>query len=163
MSLWRPHTEANTHRPTQRMHWVSIRHGFCIIAVFCCCHEVVFLLAPSEHYVICQKLFSPPALQQWAAWTLNTLERFLCFDQEPEVETRMICVLMYHHQVCFVITRLPHNKRGVLQGEKDKHLDKLNKAFTHYVWDCIFIFGSSNLYGQGRRFVCLGFWDLWNW
>lgn len=61
------------------------------------------------------------------------LERFLLFDPEPEVETRMMCVLMYHHQVCFVISRLPHNKRGVLQGETDKHLDKLNKAFTHSV------------------------------
>lgn len=125
--------------------------------MFCCCHEVVFLLAPSEPYVICQKPFSPTMLQRCAAWTLNMLERFLRFDQEPEVETQMICVLTYHHQVCFVITRLPHNKRGVLQGETDKYLDKLNKAFTHSVWDCIFIFGSSNLYVQGSWFVCLGF------
>ena len=68
-----------------------------------------------------------------------------------------VCVLMYHHQVCFVITRLPHNKRGVLHGETDKHLDKLNKALTHSVWDGVFIFGSSNLYVQGSWFVCLGF------
>lgn len=34
-------------------------------------------------------------------------------------------------RVCFAFIRLPHNKRGVLQGETDKHLDKLNKAFTH--------------------------------
>ena len=67
-------------------------------------------------------------------------------------------VLMYHHQVCFVITRLPHNKRGVLQVETDKHLDKLNKVFTRSVRDCIFVFGSSNLYVQGSWFVCLGFW-----
>lgn len=137
------------------MHWQSVHHGFCIIALFCCCHVVVLLLAPSGHYVICQKLFSPPALQQEAARTQNTSERFLWFDEEPEVETQMIRVLIYHHQVCFVITRLPHNKCRVLHGETDKHFDKLNKALTHTFWDCIFIFGSSKMFVQGSWLVCL--------
>lgn len=133
--------------------------------MFCCCHEVVFVLAQSGHYVIWRKLLSPPAPQRRAAWTLNMLERFLRFDPEPKVETRMICVLTYRHRVCFVITRLPYNKRGVLQAETDKHLDKLNKAPTRSFWDCIFIFGSSNLYVQASWFVCLVFFarDLWNW
>lgn len=52
---------------------------------------------------------------------------------------------------------LPHNKRGVSHGETDKHLDKLNKAFTRSFWDCVFIFVSSKLYVQGSWFVCLGF------
>lgn len=64
----------------------------------------------------------------------------------------MFCVLMYDHQVCFVITRF-----AAQQAETDKHLDKLNKAFTRSFWDCVFIFVSSNLYVQGSWFVCLGF------
>lgn len=132
-----------------------------MIAVFSCCHEVVFLLAASEHYVICQQLFSPLALQQWAASTLNMLEGFLRFDQVPEVETQMICVLTYRHQVCFAITQLPYNKREVLHGETDKHLDKLNKAFA----DClgVFIFGSSNLMYKRARLFGVFAGDLWNW
>lgn len=52
---------------------------------------------------------------------------------------------------------MPHNKHGVSHGETDKHLDKLNKAFTRSFWECVFIFVSSNLYVQGSWFVCLGF------
>lgn len=51
---------------------------------------------------------------------------------------------------------LPPNKRGVLHGETDKHLDKLNKPFTRSFWDCVFIFVSSNSYEESCRFICLG-------
>lgn len=52
----------------------------------------------------------------------------------------MICVLTYHHQVCFAVVQLLYDKRGVLQGKADKHLDKLNKALAQclglhiYLW-----------------------------
>lgn len=73
----------------------------------------------------------------------------------------MIRVLTYRRPVCFVITRLLHNKRGVLRGETDKHLDKLNKAIAQSFWGwSVFIFGSSDLYVQGSWFVCLGFFFL---
>ena len=90
----------------------------------------------------------------------------LQFDHEPEVETQMmcVCVLMYHHQVCFVIPRSPHNKRGVLQGETDKHLDKLNKAITRsFSGPCIYLWVLKLV--RTRQLVCLfGFLtrDLWN-
>lgn len=78
------------------------------------------------------------------------------------METQLICVLTCHRQVCFAITQLLHNKRKVLQGKTDKHLDKLNKASARCLGLCIYIW-VLKADVQGRWFVWGFASDLWNW
>lgn len=100
------------------------------------------------------------APQQPAAPTLNMSERFFFFfngltASQKWKKLQMIRVLTYRRRVCFVITRLLHNKRGVLRGETDKHLDKLNKAIAQSFWGwSVFIFRVLRLV-RTRELVCL--------
>lgn len=143
-------TVANTHKPTQIPPWVSARHGFGVL--------VLFWLSSRGHL---QKVLTSTAA------VMSCLDPKICifnffFTNWPIARSGNsdeLCVDVWASWSEFVLRSLdlPHNKCDVSHGEMDKHLDKLNKAFTRSFLDCVFIYVSSNLYLQGSWFVCLAF------
>lgn len=131
-----------------------------LLLCFCRCHEVVFFLAPSQRRVILRQLFSPPSAAAASSPDPEYVgEVFFFFNgltaSQKWKKLQMIRVLTYRRRVCFVITRLLHNKRGVLRGETDKHLDKLNKAIAQSFWGwSVFIFRVLRLV-RTSELVCL--------
>lgn len=140
LSVVLSHSSKETQSCT-KLHWVSM------FSILLLCFAVVTRSCFSwRHPSVtssCQKaLLTSSAAGVRAQRFKHVWEDFMIWPRARSGKTQMIyiCVCVcacvrscarVSPQVCFAITWLPHNKRGVLQAETDKHLDKLNKAFAH--------------------------------